>query len=138
MITTSSKPHVLQGFARRDMTIRRAHARVDQRQFHVLHGGGAGQQVESLEHETDFLIADLSKFVIAHGRGQFPIELVGALRWGVQATNDIHHCGFAGPRRSHDGHVLPAANGKRDAVQRAHFHIAHHINLGDVLEFNQR
>src|SRR5581483_7154965 len=39
-------------------------AGVNQRQFHIMQRRGPGQQVESLEDEADFLVADESQFVV--------------------------------------------------------------------------
>src|SRR5258708_20666198 len=39
-------------------TLSRRHAGVNQRQFHVVKSSGASQQVESLEYESNFLVAD--------------------------------------------------------------------------------
>jgi hypothetical protein len=53
---------------------------VDQRQFHVVQRGGAGQQVESLKDEADFLVADLRQFVVVHRTDQTAVDVVLALR----------------------------------------------------------
>ncbi len=42
----------------------RGGAVVDQRQLDVVQRGGAGQQIEGLEDEADFLVADAGQFVV--------------------------------------------------------------------------
>ena len=41
-------------------------AGIDQRQFHVVQRRGAGQQIEGLKDEPDFLVADARKLVVVH------------------------------------------------------------------------
>ena len=113
-------------------------ARVDQGQLHVLQSGGAGQQIEGLEDEADLLVADLGQVIIGHGGRQLAVQFIGAMGRRVQAADDVHHGGFAGSRRTHDGHVLPSSDLHGDAIQGPDFHIAHLIELGDVGESDQR
>ena len=47
-------------------------AAVDQRQLHVVQRSGTGQQIEGLEDEADFLVADAGQFVVV----QFADQLV--------------------------------------------------------------
>ncbi len=44
------------------------HAGIDQRQLDVVQRGGARQQVEGLEDEADFLVADAGQLVVASSR----------------------------------------------------------------------
>ena len=51
-------------------------AGVDQRQFDVVQSGGASQQVEGLENETDFLVADAGQFVVVQFADQLAVQPV--------------------------------------------------------------
>ena len=50
---------------------------VDQREFHVLQGGGPGQQVEALEHEADLPVPNGREGVIVEPGHLLSIQQVG-------------------------------------------------------------
>jgi hypothetical protein len=52
---------------------------VDERQLDVVQSGGAGQQVEGLEDEADFLVADAGQFVVVERADELAVEPVVAL-----------------------------------------------------------
>ena len=52
---------------------------VDERQLDVVQRGGAGQQVEGLEDEADFLVADARQLVVVEFADQLAVEPVVAL-----------------------------------------------------------
>jgi hypothetical protein len=52
---------------------------VDERQLDVVQRGGAGQQVEGLEDEADFLVADAGELVVVQLADQLAVEPVAAL-----------------------------------------------------------
>ena len=62
------------------------HAGVDQRQLDVVQGGGAGQQVEGLEDEADFFVADAGQFVVVHFADQLAVQPVLALAWACRGS----------------------------------------------------
>jgi len=77
--------------------------RVNQRQLAVVQRGGAGEQVECLEHESDFFVPNAGKLVIGQLTDALLIQPVLASGRGIQAADQVHQCGFSGARRSHDG-----------------------------------
>ena len=66
------------------------HAGIDQWQFHIVQRCSACQQVESLKHESDFLVADAREFIIIQFTDQLAIQPVLAFRRRIQATNQVH------------------------------------------------
>src|ERR1039457_2989744 len=84
------------------------HSGVDQGKFHVVQGGGAGQQVEGLEDETDLTVADARQLVVGHLADQVAVDVVQALGGGIEAADQVHEGGFTGTGRSHDGDVFAA------------------------------
>ncbi len=113
------------------------HAGVDQRQFDVAQGVGAGQQVEGLKDETDFAIADFGQLVVIQFADVGAVQFVSARSAGVQAAEQVHQGGFAGTGRPHDGHVFAALDLQGNIAQGVDGLRAHLIEPGDVLEANQ-
>ena len=103
------------------------HAGVNQRQLHVVQRSGAGQQVEGLEDEADFLVADARQFVVIQFADQLAVQPVAALAGRVQAADQVHQRGFARARRAHDGDVLVALDADVDAAQRVHLLLRAHV-----------
>ena len=68
----------------------RRNAGVDQRQLDVVQGGGAGQQVEGLEDEADFLVADAGQFVVVQFADQLTVQPVVALAGRIEAADQVH------------------------------------------------
>ena len=50
------------------------HAGIDQRQLDIVQRGGAGQKVERLEHEADFLVANARQFIVIQFADQWPLS----------------------------------------------------------------
>jgi hypothetical protein len=76
-------------------------AAVDQRQLHVLERGGAREQVESLEHETEIVATQARPLVAVEGADVDAPERIGAAARRVQAAKNIHDSGLARTARSH-------------------------------------
>ena len=105
----------------------RGDAGVDQRQFDVVQRGGAGQQIEGLEDESDFLVADAGQFVVVQFADQLAVQPVVALAGRVEAADQVHQRRFARARRSHDGDVFVALDAHVDAAQRVHLLLRAHV-----------
>ena len=65
---------------------------VYERQFNVMQRGRAREQVERLEDEPDFLVADTSEFVVVELADELAVEPVLALGGSVKAANEVHQC----------------------------------------------
>src|SRR2546422_902854 len=113
--------------------VRRRHARVDQRQLHVVERGGARQQVEGLEDEPDFLVADARQLVVGEVAHFQTVEPVLARGGGVEAADEVHERRLPRSRRAHHGHVLVLADLEAHAAQRAHDLAAHVVVAGELV-----
>ncbi len=98
---------------------------------------GARQQVEGLEDETDFPVADLRQLVVIHLAHVRAVEFIQARSGRVQAAQQIHQGGFAGTGRPHDGHILAALHFNRNIAQRVDRLPAHLVAAGNVLQSDE-
>ena len=62
------------------------HAGIDQRQFHVVQRRGSRQQVEGLEYEADFLVADAGQFVVIQFADQLAVQPIVAPCWAYPGS----------------------------------------------------
>ena len=111
---------------------------VEHRQLDVLHGGSAGEEIEALEDEADLGVANHRALVAVEGRDVDAVEVVGAGGRAVEASQDVHQRRLAGAGRSHDGHELAGLDVEVDAGERAHFHLAHLVDLGQIVNLDDR
>ncbi len=88
---------------------------------------GAGQQVEGLEDEADFLVADARQLVVVEFADQLAVEPVLALGRRIEAADQVHQRRLAGARRAHDGDVLVVPDAEIDAAQRVHLLLRAHV-----------
>jgi hypothetical protein len=107
----------VRGLPWRARCARRRGAVVDERQLDVVQRGGAGQQVEGLEDEADFLVADAGELVVVELGDVVAVEPVLALGGRVEAADQVHQGGLAGAGGAHDGDVLVVLDAERDAAQ---------------------
>src|SRR5690606_4294028 len=111
---------------------------VEQRQLHVLERGGAGEQVEALEHEAQ-VAPPQQRTLVAGQRLHFHAAKAEHARTGhVEAPEDVHHGRFAGPRGPHHGHEIPVFDRQVDPLQRLERGGALAIDLGDPLDLDDR
>ena len=78
------------------LAVRRADPGVYQRQLDVVQRRRARQQVERLEDEADFLVADARQLVVVHLADLLAVQEVGPLRRRVEAPDQVHQRGLAG------------------------------------------
>jgi hypothetical protein len=91
------------------------HAGIDQGQFDIVQRRGARQQVEGLEHEADFLVADARQFVVRHVADQVAVDVVLPAGRRIQTADQVHQGRLARARRTHDGDILAALDLDIDA-----------------------
>ena len=104
--------------------------RVEQRQLHVLEGGGAGQQVEVLEHEADLPVAQRRR----GGRGRSrrrPRPRGSSWPRGrpVEQAEDVHEGRLAAARGADHGEERPRRDVEGDAAQRVDGDVAQRVGL---------
>ena len=105
----------------------RGGAVVDQRQFHVVQRGGARKQIECLEDEADFLVADARQLVVVEFADELTVEPVAALGRRIEAADQVHQRGFARAGRAHDGHVLVVPYAQVDAAEGVDLLLRAHV-----------
>ena len=71
-------------------------AGVDQRQLDIVQRGRTGKQVEGLEDESDFLVADAGELVVVQFADQLVVQPVIALAGRIEAADQVHQRRFAG------------------------------------------
>ena len=108
MVHPIAQAHLLQGPLRAFATLFRGHSGVDERQLDVMQRVGARQQVERLEDEADFLVADTRQLVVAQIAHLLAVQPVLAARRGIEAADQVHQGGFprAGWAHARDEFIL--------------------------------
>ena len=107
--------------------LRGGRAVIDERQFHVVQRGGAGQKIEGLEDEADFLVADARQLIVVKIADELAVEPVAALRRRIEAADEVHQRGLARAGGAHDGDVFVVADVERDAAQGLHLLLRAHV-----------
>src|SRR5215217_2242782 len=87
---TLSQVHGVERFLRHFMSLRRTNTTVNQRQLDIVQRSRAREQIERLENETDFLIANTSKLVVVHLRDVLAVEPVFTLARSIETADQVH------------------------------------------------
>ena len=106
-----------QSFQGPAVTLLCPHTCVNQRELDILHGGRAAQKVECLENETEFLVSEPGELNPGKLRDIGAFQEVRPFRRLVQAADNVHEGGLAGPGGPHDRHELPPVNFNGDPAQ---------------------
>ena len=109
---------------------------VEHGQLDVFERGRAGEEIEALEDEAEFLVAEVGELVAVQLGDVHAIEQVASRRRPIQAPQCIHEGGFARAARAHDGHELALVEFERDPADGVYFYLAGIVDPMDVLEFN--
>ena len=133
----SARPTLRQRLQRDLAAFLGGHAGVNQRQLDVVQRVGARQQVEGLEDEADFAVADFGELVVVHLADAGAVQFVAAGRRRVEAADQVHQRGFAGAGRPHDGDVFAALDFQRHVAQGVDGFRAHLVAPRNFLEADQ-
>ena len=106
--------------------------RIEQRQLHIFERAGTRQQIEGLEYEADAPAADASQRRLIQLRDVDALQQVLAAGRAVQAAENVHQRGLAGPRGAHDRDELAAVDRQPHAAQCVHLGVAQVIDLGRI------
>ena len=98
----------------------------------------ACEQVEGLEDKPDFAVANFGQLVVVHIADADAVQFIAAGRGGVETADEVHHRGFAGAGRPHDGDIFAALDLKRHIAQRVDGFRAHLVAPRNILETNER
>ena len=55
-----------------------------------MQGGGPGQQIECLEDEANFLVADAGQFVVVEFAHQLRVQPIAAFAGSIEAADQVH------------------------------------------------
>ena len=97
----------------------------------------ARQQIEGLEDEADFAVADFRELVVVHFADADAVQFVMAGGGRVEAADQVHQRGFAGAGRPHDGDVFAALDFQRHVAQGVDGFRAHLVAARNVLKADQ-
>src|ERR1051326_1180263 len=127
----SFQSHAMQRVERRFVPLlaRPSELAVQQRQLDVLDRRRAREQIEALKNEADLRVANDGALVAIELRDVDSVEQVRSGRRTIEAAEDVHQRRLAGAGRSHDRDEVAFVDEKIDAVERAHFHFAHRVDL---------
>ncbi|MDT8399901.1 MAG: hypothetical protein RQ899_14945 [Pseudomonadales bacterium] len=82
------------------------HLAVYQRQLHVLEHRHVADQIEGLEHETNFLVAQRGALVSVESRRCMAVQQILSTGGAVEQADDRKQCGFSAARGAGYGHVF--------------------------------
>src|SRR5690606_30088245 len=99
--------------------------------------GGARQEIEGLEHESDLPIAHGGELVLVQILHRAPRQAILPRGGRVEAADQVHERRLARSGRSHDRHVLVVGDREGDSLERAHHLLADRVLLDDVDHFHQ-
>ena len=98
----------------------------------------ARQQVEGLEHEPDRCGCAAGEPVVVEPLDVRAIEPIGARGRPVEAAEDVHQRGLAGPRRPDDRDELALVDLEAHVVERRDGDAAHVVDPADVRQRDDR
>src|ERR1700751_2530326 len=103
MLHTVRHPDALEHFLHALLALRRRQAAIRERQLDVLENREIADQIERLENETDFAIADARAIGERKIRHRLFVDPVVAVRRRIEQAENRKQGGFAATRRSGDG-----------------------------------
>ncbi len=106
---------------------------VDERQLDVVERRGAGEEIEGLEDEADFLIANAGELVVVEFGDVVAVEPVAALGGRVEAADEVHQRGFSGAGGAHDRDVFVLTNAEVDAAEGVDLLVTHLVGLPEIV-----
>ena len=80
--------------------------------------GGAGEEVERLEDEPDFAVADPRELARRQASDIFAVQEVAAAGGGVETTKNVHEGGLPRAGGTHDRDELATRDPERQAADR--------------------
>ena len=88
----------------------RAHAAVGQRQLDIFKNGQVADEIEALENESDFAIANAGTFRKGKVRDLMLLQRVAPVRRRIEQTKNGKQGRFPAARRTRDGNVFAGGN----------------------------
>ena len=132
-------PDAFQRFHHALLAFRRRHPlAVGERQFDVFIHREIADQVETLEDESDLLVANAGTLGEVEVLHRLAVQRVAAASRRVEQADDREQRRLAAARRPRHGHVLALGNRKVNARERVRFNFVGVENLRHFLNLNQR
>ena len=111
-------------------------AAVEHGEFDVFEGGGAREEVKTLEDEAQLLVAEIGQFVAVESVDVDAVEQVGAFGLPVEAAEHVHEGRLAGATRAHEGDEFTALDVETDAADGMDGHFPGLVDFVDVLDLD--
>ncbi|MCY1410087.1 hypothetical protein D9M71_254500 [compost metagenome] len=139
IVQAFAEPQALQQFSGAHGAFFGRPAGVEGRHFDVLPRAAGGNQVVTLEDETERLAAQPGQLVAVHIRHVDTGEAVAAGAGAVEAAEQVHQGRFAGTGRADDGDKLAGLDAQRHAMQHRDLRTgAAAVFLANAFQLDQR
>src|SRR5260221_428320 len=138
VIHSMSHADAFEGLRRLALAFRRGRAAVGERQLDVLIHGEVANEIEALEDETDFAVADARPHGVVEVRDRLAVEDVGAFAGRIEQTENGEQSGLAATGRAGDGDEFAAFYFQADGGQRVSFDFIGEEHFRDAIEMNER
>ena len=112
-------------------------AAVDHGKLDVLDDIQLGEEIEELENETDFAVANGGELARGGILNHQAIKFDRSFCRRIQTAEDVHEGGFAAARGTDDGDEFACVDVERDVVEGADFFVAKAVDFADVAEFDE-
>src|SRR4051794_2587075 len=109
---------------------------VEERKLHIFQSGSAAEEIEALENETEFAVADVGEPIAVEPGNVGAIKQVTTFRWAIEAAEEIHERRFSRAAGAHDGDEFAFCDIQRDAADGVHLELARAVDLVHVLQPN--
>ena len=126
------RAHALQHLRGAPLPLARAHAGVDEGQFHVLLRVQPGKELRVLKDEADLFSAQPRQIQFVQFLHALAVEDVFALGGHVQTADDVHQRALAAARGAKHGQILAALDIQVDAAQDGHVLVGEAIALANA------
>src|SRR6266481_6755449 len=130
--------NALEHFLHALLALRRRHASIRERQLDVLENREIADQVQRLENETDFAIANAGAIGERKIRHRILVDPVVAVGRRIEQAEDRKQSGFAAARWSGDGEKFAVLDIEVHATEGMGLHLVGVKNFCYALEANQR
>ncbi len=102
---------------------------IEQWQLDVFQCAGPREEVESLEDEAEFHVADDGELFAVEFRNGYPVEIVGTAGGLIEATEGIHQSGLSGSACTHHGHKITTGDVQSHFPNGLYLHISGAVGL---------
>ena len=111
---------------------------VDERELDVLDRARTRQEIEVLEDEPDFSVADRGALIRRKAGDVDAAQPIRTAGRPVETAEDVHQGRLARARGPHDRDELTRADLEGHAAERMHFRLTHRVDLRELPDGDQR